>query len=113
MARAAAQLAADASLGFILLATRERPIGYGVVTYNYDLEFAGRDAFITELYFAPAERGAGLGRRLLGAIEQYACAQDVKALHLLVLPENARAKRLYAAHGFALNPREMMTKLLG
>jgi ribosomal protein S18 acetylase RimI-like enzyme len=49
---------------------------------------------------------------LLDAIEAHARTQDVKALHLLVRPENVRAKRLYAARGYALNPREMMTKPL-
>jgi ribosomal protein S18 acetylase RimI-like enzyme len=112
VARAAAELVGDARIGFILLAEREQPVGYGVVTYNYDLEFAGRDAFITELYVSPAERGSGLGRQLLDAIEAHARARDVKALHLLVRPENTRAKRLYAARGYARNPREMMTKVL-
>jgi ribosomal protein S18 acetylase RimI-like enzyme len=112
VARAAAQLIGDARIGFILVAEDERLIGYGVVTYNYDLEFAGRDAFLTELYVLPAKRGTGLGRRLLDAIEAHARANDVKALHLLVRPENAHAKQLYEIRGYALNPREMMTKLL-
>src|SRR5215211_7494836 len=49
-------------LGLVLVA-RDRSsraiVGYGLATFGYDLEFAGRDAFITELFVEPANRGRG------------------------------------------------------
>lgn len=108
------RLLGDGSLGFVLAATGAGGVlaGYAVVTFNYDLEFGGRDAFITELYVRPATRRIGLGRRLLAAAEARAQAEGVLALHLLVMPENAAALRLYERTGFVRSPRVMMTKTL-
>src|SRR5690349_21153121 len=35
----------------------EAVIGYAMVTFGYDLEFAGRDAYLTELWIDPPARG--------------------------------------------------------
>ncbi|WP_437969995.1 N-acetyltransferase [Sorangium sp. So ce260] len=108
------RLLADASLGFVVVAvTAQGVAGYAVVTFNFDLEFRGRDAFVTELYVRPAARGAGLGRLLLVGAEAMAVEEDARALHLLVRPENTRAIALYRASGFVQTPRVMMTKELG
>ncbi|WP_437321831.1 GNAT family N-acetyltransferase [Sorangium sp. So ce385] len=105
------RLLADAALGFVVVAVTARGLeGYAVVTFNYDLEFRGRDAFVTELYVRPAARGAGLGRLLLASAEAMAVAEDARALHLLVRPDNTRAIALYRASGFVQTPRVMMTK---
>lgn len=111
-ASAVSVLLSDAALGFVLVVGSMPPRGYAVVTFNYDLEFAGRDAFVTELYVEPAARRQGLARTLLRAVERHAAVCQVKALHLLVRPDNASAKRLYRAVGFMPVPREMMTKPL-
>src|SRR5687767_6481789 len=56
----------DASIGFVRVASVDRTIvGYLIVTFGFDLEFAGRDAFVTELFVDEAHRGVGIARRLL------------------------------------------------
>jgi ribosomal protein S18 acetylase RimI-like enzyme len=111
--RALRHLLGHPELGFVLVAVEpERLLGYVIVTYNYDLEWGGRDAFVTELWVVAEARGAGLGPRLLQAVEQHARAADVFALHLVVRPENEGARRLYEREGFELVPRVMMTKPL-
>src|SRR5262245_56318419 len=67
------RLIADRSLGFVLCAPAAGGglSGYAVVTFNYDLEFEGRDAFVTELYVRPAARRAGIARSLLAAAEDH------------------------------------------
>jgi ribosomal protein S18 acetylase RimI-like enzyme len=101
------------ALGLILVA-RERTsceiIGYGLATFGYDIEFAGRDAFITELFVEPANRGRGLGRHLLDSIVEKLREYGVGAVHLMVRPENVRARQLYESSGFRVAPRIMMTK---
>lgn len=113
--RAAVQPLLGASeLGFVLVA-HERDgvlLGYVVVTYNYDLEWGGRDAFVTELWVIPEARHAGLGRALLRAGEARARASEALALHLVVRPDNEVARRLYAREGFEPVPRVMLTKPL-
>ena len=87
--------------------------GYAIVTYGWDLEFAGRDAFLTELYVAGAWRRRGIGRQALVAAEAYAKRGGAHALHLLVRHDNAPARLLYDDAGFKTQPRLVMSKLLG
>lgn len=86
--------------------------GYSLATYGYDLEFGGRDAFITELFVEESVRGRGLGRRLLDATVQQLRERNVNAVHLMVRPDNARARSLYLGRGFREAPRILMTKRL-
>src|SRR6188768_1499330 len=89
-------LLADISLGIVGVAEGEaKPLGYFVVTWNYDLEWNGRDAFLTELYLVPEARDRGVGRTLLAEAERQAVAHGANALHLMVRPENERAHALY------------------
>jgi ribosomal protein S18 acetylase RimI-like enzyme len=109
------KLLRDRSLGLVLIArdpASRTAVGYTVVTYNYDLEFAGPDAFVTELFVAPEQRKRGVARTLLRAVVRQMKAEDMTALLLVVRPENRVARKLYASLGFALVPRVMMTKVL-
>ncbi len=89
------------------------PVGYFVLTWGYDLEWNGRDAFLTELFLLPSARGAGLGQAALAGIEDIAVAHGARALHLLVRHDNVVARRLYRRAGFGEPPRAFMTKRIG
>ena len=106
-------LLASSELGFVGLAeVDEVTSGYFVLTFGFDLEWNGRDGFLTELYLVPEARGRGLGRALLGAAEATAEARGTRALHLMVRPENARALALYLKTGFQEPERRLLTKPL-
>jgi ribosomal protein S18 acetylase RimI-like enzyme len=110
------RLLADRGLGSVLLFELEptvESLGYAVVTWGYDLEFDGRDAFLTELYLRPGMRGRGLGSAALVALEARARGAGAAALHLMVRPENAAALRLYRAGGYREPPRILMSRRLG
>src|SRR6476660_9742622 len=63
-------LLADRSLGGVWLVERSgEPIGHAVVTYGYDLEFGGRDSYLTELWIDPDARGRGAGTAALALLE--------------------------------------------
>lgn len=110
---ALARLLDDASLGRVLLAPHPgRCDGYAIATFGFDLEFAGRDAFLTELYVCEAARGRGLGRALLLAMEAELRLCDVRAVHLMVRPDNTGARALYDDIGFREVPRRILTKRL-
>ena len=86
-------------------------VGYAIVTYGYDLEFAGRDAYLTELWIDPSARGRGAGPAALAALDPELRTRGVHALHLQVRPEND-AVRLYQRAGFTRSPRLLMTRRL-
>jgi len=107
-----ARLLAAPELGSVWLVERAgAPIGYAIVTYGYDLEFGGRDAFLTEIWIDEAARGGGAGGEVLDALALELRARGLHALHLGVRPENP-ARRLYARRGFVASPRIMMTRTL-
>jgi L-alanine-DL-glutamate epimerase-like enolase superfamily enzyme len=74
------ELLGDHSLGMVVVAEQDgAAAGYAVLTFGYDLEFGGRDAFLTEFYLMPAVRGRGLSRVLLSEVERCAIASEVRA----------------------------------
>jgi ribosomal protein S18 acetylase RimI-like enzyme len=89
-----------------------RAIGYGVLTLGFSVEYGGRDGFIDDLYLAPVARGRGLGRQAMAFLEAQARELGIKALHLEVGAENARALGLYRRSGFRDNGRRLMCKRL-
>jgi ribosomal protein S18 acetylase RimI-like enzyme len=106
------RLLCDPGLGGAWLVERDRvPIGYAIVTFGYDLEFGGRDAYLTELWIDPPARGDGAGGAALALLDPELRARGVRALHLQVRPDNP-ALRLYERSGFAASPRVTMTRRL-
>jgi ribosomal protein S18 acetylase RimI-like enzyme len=106
------RLLRDPSLGGVWLIERGRAaIGYAIVTFGYDLEFGGRDAYLTELWIDPPARGNGAGRAALALLDPELRARGVQALHLQVRPDNP-ALRLYQRSGFVASPRLVMTRRL-
>src|SRR5262245_2992358 len=78
-------LLSDVSLGIVgFVEERAKPVGYFIVTWNYDLEWNGRDGFLTELFLIPEARGRGVGKRALTEAERFAVAHGAHALHLMV-----------------------------
>jgi len=108
------ELIASPGIGGILVFTLAGAVaGYAIVTYGWDLEFGGRDAFLTELYVAAAHRRRGIGRQGLAAAQAFAKQGGAHALHLLVRHDNAPARLLYDDAGFKTQPRLVMSKRLG
>lgn len=106
------RLLGDPSLGGVWLVERDgAPIGYAIITYGYDLEFGGRDSYLTELWIDEPARGHGAGTRVLELLEGELVARGVRALHLQVRPENP-ALRLYERSGFTRSPRLLLTRRL-
>lgn len=103
----------SSDLGLVGVATLDAvAVAYFVICFSFDLEWSGRDAFLTELYVAPSQRGRGAGSRLLAEAERLARGQGVRALHLAVRPENASALRVYRTAGFADSGRVLYSKPL-
>ena len=107
------KLLSDANLGVVGLVELDgAAVGYFVLTWGYDLEWNGRDAFLTELYLAPSHREKGLGGVVLSRLEEVARQHGARALHLMVRNENTRAQRLYASAGYLSPNRRFLSKVL-
>lgn len=88
-----------------------RDVGYAIVTFGYDLEFAGRDAWLTEIWVDETARGRGAASAALQLLDAELKQHHVHALHLQVRPENP-ALRLYERSGFSRSPRLILTRRL-
>ena len=87
--------------------------GYVALCLGYSVEFAGREAFIDELYLHERYRGRGLGRAAIDEVVRQAAGLGVRAVHLEVAQHNENAQKFYAAMGFAPRARYfLMTRLL-
>lgn len=112
-ARAMEQLAGDARAGrLFVIEWRGEVVGYLAVTFGFSLEFGGRDAFVDELYIAPAARGQGLGKQALAVAEEACREAGIGALHLEVEHGNEPALALYTRSGFVEHTRHLMTRRL-
>lgn len=106
------RLLGDASLGRVTIAIADGvACGYAIVTWGFDLEYGGRDAFLTEIWVEPEHRACGLGGRLLEAVQSAAREAGAGAVHLQVRPENP-AQRLYLRSGFGASPRLFLSRTL-
>lgn len=109
-------LMAHGELGAVrLIVDAEEPAqvyGYAILTWGFDLEWGGRDAFLTELYVSPSWRGHGLGKRALALVQELAREQGARALHLMVRTDNTPALSLYLSEGFTDPERLLLTKPL-
>jgi ribosomal protein S18 acetylase RimI-like enzyme len=97
-----ARLLKDRSFGEIWLIRKlDGLIGYIAVCYSYSIEFGGRDAFIDEFYVEAAERGKGIGSKVLAEVSVLLRERDIVALHLEVDGTNERARSAYERAGFS------------
>lgn len=87
--------------------------GYVALCLGYSLEFAGREAFIDELYLLEQYRGRGIGRAAIEEVVRQAAALGVHAVHLEVAHGNDGAQQFYSAMGFEARSRYfLMTRYL-
>jgi len=106
------QLLDDASIGCAWLIERDGAVlGYAIVTYGFDLEFAGREGWLTELWVDPEHRRGGVAATALALLAGELRARDVRAMHLQVRPDND-ALRIYERAGFETSPRLVLTRRL-
>ena len=98
--------------GVCLIHAGDELAGYAVLAFGFSLEFHGRDALVDELYVRERFRGLGYGTACLAWLEELCASEGVRAIHLEVDNENARAQRLYNRLGYRDHDRHLLTKWL-
>ncbi|PYC49346.1 GNAT family N-acetyltransferase [Litorivita pollutaquae] len=113
-ADAVAPLLAGSPLGVAYLIGPQRsPIGYVVICFGWSIELGGMDGFIDEIYIRAGVRSRGLGSEVLLSLPKALAGAGLKALHLEVRRDDARARSLYKKLHFT--PRDdysLMTRYL-
>jgi GNAT superfamily N-acetyltransferase len=69
--------------------------GFATVYLTYDTVVARRVAVMNDLFVAPDDRNAGLGRALIRECHAFARATDCAVLSWVTAQDNARAQGLY------------------
>jgi len=91
-----------------LMESHKKPVGYAVLTYNFDLEYGGVEGMLTDLYVSKRFRNKGIGSLALYEIEDFCRERGVRAIEVQVLHHNKTAETFYGKAGFVLLPRKVM-----
>jgi GNAT superfamily N-acetyltransferase len=90
-----------------------RPVGFALYFFTYST-FLGRPTlYLEDLFVRPAERGAGAGRALLGALARIAVRRGCGRLEWAVLDWNRPAIGFYKRLGAKLHRQWIITRLTG
>jgi len=89
-------LAERPEVGVQFVAEKEGGLhGFATVYLTYDTVAARRVAVMNDLFVAPDDRNAGLGRALIRECHEFARANGCAVLSWITAQDNARARALY------------------
>ena len=91
-----------------LMENHNKPVGYTLLTYNFDLEYGGVEGMLTEVYVEKRFRNRGVGTLALYEVEDFCRERGIRAVELQVLNRNKHAERFYRKAGFRILPRKVM-----
>ena len=112
-ATAFSTLLKDDSRGSIWIVSEgDEPVGYGVLTFRFSMEFGGADAFIDDLFVRPGYRRRGAARAVLAAAFEESRRRGILAVHVETGHENVAAKALYGKFGLQDRRRLLLTARL-
>ena len=91
-----------------LMETHRKPVGYTLLTYNFDLEYGGVEGMLTEVYVEKPFRNRGVGTLALYEVEDFCRERGIRNVELQVLNRNKHAEKFYRKAGFHILPRKVM-----
>jgi GNAT superfamily N-acetyltransferase len=91
-----------------LMENHKKPVGYALLTYNFDLEYGGVEGMLTDLYVLPNCRNKGIGSLALYEVEDYCRERGIRAIELQLLRHNKSAEIFYRKAGFQLLDRKVL-----
>jgi GNAT superfamily N-acetyltransferase len=91
-----------------LMENHKKPVGYAVLTYNFDLEYGGVEGMLTDLFVEKRYRDQGIGSLALYEIEDFCRERGIQTIEVQVLQRNKNAEIFYRKAGFTSLPRKVM-----
>ena len=109
-ARAVEQLLRDPSCGRLWLISADGVlVGYIVMSFDYSLEYRGRNAWVDEFFIRSSHRAQGIGKKALEFFASQAKGLGVAVVHIEVNHGNP-AIELYRRLGYEDHHRYLMSK---
>ncbi|HEX4509477.1 MAG TPA: GNAT family N-acetyltransferase [Burkholderiaceae bacterium] len=97
-----------------LVAEREGALdGFALFFHNFSTFLSRRGLYLEDLYVKPAQRGQGLGARLLSELARLAVERDCGRFEWSVLDWNTDAQAFYAHMGARMLPDWRICRITG
>jgi GNAT superfamily N-acetyltransferase len=91
-----------------LMENHKKPVGYALLTYNFELEYGGAEGVLRDLFVEKRFRNQGIGSLALYEIEDYCRERGMRAFQLQLPMRNRSAATFYRKAGFRELPRRVM-----
>lgn len=91
-----------------LMEWHKKPVGYALLTYNFELEYGGAEGVLRDLFVEKRYRNQGIGSLALYEIEDYCRERGMRAFQLQLPRRNKSAAIFYRKAGFRELPRRVM-----
>jgi GNAT superfamily N-acetyltransferase len=91
-----------------LMENHKKPVGYALLTYNFELEYGGAEGVLRDLFVEKRFRNQGIGSLALYEIEDYCRERGMRAFQLQLPRRNKAAANFYRKAGFRELPRRVM-----
>jgi GNAT superfamily N-acetyltransferase len=91
-----------------LMECQRKPVGYALLTYNFELEYGGAEGVLRDLFVERRYRNQGIGSLALYEIEDYCRERGMRAFQLQLPRRNKSAEIFYRKAGFRELPRRVM-----
>jgi GNAT superfamily N-acetyltransferase len=91
-----------------LMENHKKPVGYALLTYNFELEYGGAEGVLRDLFIEKKFRNQGIGSLALYEIEDYCRERGMRAFQLQLPMRNRSAAIFYRKAGFRELPRRVM-----
>jgi len=91
-----------------LMENHKKPVGYALLTYNFELEYGGAEGVLRDLFVEKKFRNQGIGSLALYEIEDYCRERGMRAFQLQLPMHNKAAATFYRNAGFRELARRVM-----
>src|SRR5258708_20294002 len=83
-----------------LMENHEKPVGYALLTYNFELEYGGAEGVLRDLFVENRFRNQGIGSLAPYEIKHYCRERGMRAFQLQLPMRNKTAAAFYRNPGF-------------
>jgi ribosomal protein S18 acetylase RimI-like enzyme len=91
-----------------LMENHKKPVGYALLTYNFDLEYGGVEGLLIDLYVEKRFRNRGIGSLALYEVEDFCRERGIRTIELQVTHHNKGAEDFYRKAGFRILERKVL-----